>query len=324
MTGPSAHAERPGVALLLVLATLVLASSAIASAARLTMLSRAERKLGEQQRIANDLLNAADSPIMRWLNVYSHRVILPPEAPTPEAAVLDDRWIVEGTEWSLRITAWDQCGMMPGMGRASEWRDALPRDARALLQKIQNPHAADDDGSALTNLNALASDPTLDRRERESIVPRPSPSTPGPAFFGREATARYDDAGARRPIAATGPSLGALIASHNPPSLGAGEESSIPAINIHTAPMPLLKVAFRRAGRGGLEAVQRARASRRAATIPDLVEHHERADLKFVSASGVWSFRIDAGVGRARRSWWAVYARSGSQWQLVQRWVIPA
>ena len=41
-----------------------------------------------------------------------------------------------------------------------------------------------------------------------------------------------------------------------------------------------------------------------------------------VSMSTAWAFRIDCHAGGVRRSWWCVYADTGSNWERVQRLAI--
>ena len=119
------HPSRQGAALLIVLATLVLAVTASATVARIASTAKARRAIVERTAIADDLLVAAEVPILSWLAVESAAVVLPPEAATPEVEVLHDTWVIEDREYGLRITAWDQCGMVPvEVGRSGSYKSA--------------------------------------------------------------------------------------------------------------------------------------------------------------------------------------------------------
>lgn len=313
--------RRRGVALLLVLATLVLVSTAIASVARLASLGALQQEMQGDERLALDLLNAAEAPILRWLNLDSHRVILAQDTQTPEVPVLNDRFIVADTAWSLRVTAWDQCGMVPGLEHAERWRDALLGDLLALMRRVQ-PDAQQANSRTIEPLGKMASDARLSVTDRARLLPTPAHQAARPFEFGNSnaaAPARTD-----RPASISALlSIGARVATRVEALDARGDRAAWSTINVHTAPRAVLAAAFKQVGRRGLDAVLAARAAGRAVTLPNLGERHEGSGIEFVTASPVWSFRIDAEVGIASRSWWVVYARMDGHWQLVQRWAIP-
>jgi len=118
------------------------------------------------------------------------------------------------------------------------------------------------------------------------------------------------------------PAMGEVLATHNPPRPGRP-----PAANVNTAPIPLLEAVYAARGLGGLEAVLDARAAGRVASPGALKAPHDdpRTDDDIplpVAMSGAWAFRIDCVAGGLRRSWWCVYADTGSNWERVQRLAI--
>ncbi len=313
--------RRRGAALLLVLATLVLVSTAIASAARLSSLGVAQQRMLRDERLALDLLHAAEAPILRWLNVQAHRVVLAPDATSPEVSVLDDHFTAADTDWSLRVTAWDQCGMIPGLESIDAWRGSLPDDFFALARRVL-ANQQSDTPHTIAPLGMLASDARLSVADRLRILPRPAARASQPCLFGEaasEASGHADKIASKQPS----PYLGAHIATRVEALRRRDDGSSWASINVHTAPRGVLDASFKQVGRGGLDAVLAARVAGRPVVLPDLGERHEGSGIEFVTSSPVWSFRIDAGVGLATRSSWVVYARLDGQWQLVQRWVIP-
>lgn len=114
--------QERGVALLIVLGTLVAVSASALLIARNATLSHTEDTLRTRERLCSDALRAAESPIREWLQSISQRVVLPPDADEPRVEVFADRWgsrspdsgeYGEGISCAIRITAWDQCGMAP-------------------------------------------------------------------------------------------------------------------------------------------------------------------------------------------------------------------
>jgi len=271
---PRPPTSRPGAALLLVLAVLVLTVAALAPLAQLSALSMHDRGTRAAEAGADDLLRAAEAPLLRWLDDHALRATLPPDAAAPAVPVLRDRWTARA-ETALTITAFDQQGMVPlpliGIDRALTL--VLPDDLRALRS----------DRGAPAGLDALD-------------VPK-----------GR---ARFPLADAvESPTAA-----GALVATH------AGSPA---AINVNTAPMPLVEAALGSRGRGGLDAIRAARRAGRLFNPGSGDSKGEnpidgRAIVEITGVSRAWAFRIDVRVDAVRRSWWAVYAQTGSTWERRQ------
>ena len=277
----SRHARsRRGIALLLVLATLVFAVCAAAGLARVATVARLHSETARRGAAADTLLNAADAPILDWLHRHAGRIVLAPETASPRVLVLDDAMEFAGLPCRISIIAFDQCGMAP-----ASWHGAtLPGDILDQLRRT---------GDAFT------SNPGLDLLG--GTVARP-------AFPGSQATSIL--------------AVGELLATHNPPRPGRP-----PVVNVNTAPIALLRPVYAAWGLGGLEAVIDARAAGRAAS-PGVRSAPNEAPLGGdgaplpVAMSGVWAFRIDCAAGGVRRSWWCVYADTGSHWERVQRLAI--
>jgi len=119
-----------GIALLLVLATLVLAVTAAAGLARVATSARLHAESARASTAADTLLDAADVPILDWLHRHAGRAVLPPEANGPRFTVLDDAMEFDGQQCHITITAFDQCGMSP----ASWAGPALPADILDALE----------------------------------------------------------------------------------------------------------------------------------------------------------------------------------------------
>lgn len=116
--------------------------------------------------------------------------------------------------------------------------------------------------------------------------------------------------------------LGARIATHNPPpASGRQRGGPSPAINIHTAPEPLLRAAYEHLGVPGLDAVLRARrAGERLEGQTGRAA--DPGGLRLIGSSTAWGVRTDATVGGLRASVWSVYTLRAGTWVREQRLVI--
>lgn len=299
---------RRGVALMLVLATLLVVTVGAASIAALASTARQARSVERSTRVADDLLAALDAPLIVWLESVSSKVALAPDALIPGVLVLEESWQIDpvapaGTASdsgpiavAISVVAFDQCGMV-------HWRAA--RDGSVLRLALAEETLALVDGTPLPD-DVL---PGLDLAVT---------STPDSVF--PLASAVLDPGAAR---------LGALIATHG---------GSVPRINVNTTPRPLLEHAMRAAGRGGLESIMASRAIGTPATAPPAPRsalrrdrRDERSanrrtdavDVEIVASSDAWAFRIDIRTGEASRSWWAVYVFRSGEWRCAQRLAIP-
>lgn len=304
---------RRAAALLLVLATLIVAITAAATLARLASTAKTQRVAATRTIVADDLLRATHPPILAWLASKSSTVVLPPEATSPQVQVLHDVWIIDAIEHELRITAWDQCGMVPiSVARSgSPLRLALPAEVKRVLDQVTI--RSDQTPGLDLFLAARHTDGTI------GIFPKPTGSEP--LVFqrtgGKDSSPPVQSESIPPGTSASEPSavgLGAYLATHNPGR-----------INVNTAAMELVEAALRLAGRGGLEHIVAARTQGRLASLSALsptADPHSAAP-RIAARSNTWAFRIDLRVGMLRRSWWAVYRQSRSDWECVQRLAIP-
>lgn len=306
---------RRGAALLIVLAALILTVTASVSLARLASTTKMQRKLDRAAILADDLLRATEAPILTWLESESAQVVLPPEAESPRIGVLHDTWSNGNLAYELVITAWDQCGMVPiQLARSgSPLRVALPADVRRALDQVK---IKPDEPPGLDLFLARVISTNGDM----SVFPRSLQTQPlvfKDPFAPSAAPPSVDDDPSQvdPPAASTLPAVGAFVATH---SGGEGR------INVNTAPPDVVRHALRAAGRGGLELVLAARAEGRSIPLGDLSvsSSSSRAAPQIVGSSLAWSVRIDVQVGPLRRSWWAVYVKSRSTWECVQRLAI--
>ena len=284
-----------GAALLIVLATLVILATATTILASSASWIQSRAHIDRCSVFAHDFLSAAEAPIQEWLSNQSSKVVLPPDASQPAIEILNDRLDLNELTYELRITAWDQCGMVPfELARnGSPLRQAVPLDVLDLIDAVQ-----------ITTQDQFGLDQLIQTDSQLTDELSIYPSLQEPAYVA----------------------IGAMIATHDTDPL---------RINVNTATRWLLEHALRAANRGGLEQIIRSRSDGKAATVggevtrgrggvePELVP-------QLVSTSDRWSFRIEVSVGPVRKSWWAVYGpNAGStksvnqyKWKCVQRLVI--
>lgn len=276
---PRRPAPRRGIALLLVLATLVLSTSAVVALARAAADARLAATARHRAELADQVRDAAEAPIQGWLHRHAGRLVLPPDADAPRFLVLDDAFELGGEPARITISAFDQCGMPPTTARSAATDALLPAGLAGALDRL------------------------------------------GEAYAERPGLDLLAAAGAGRVFPTAGaviPSLGERAATHNPPRPGARA-----AVNINTAPLPLIESVYRARGLGGLDAVLESRAAGRVASpgalrAPRDDPPPETTPLP-VAMSTAWAFRVDCRVGGVLRSWWCVYADAGSNWERVQR-----
>lgn len=269
---------RRGVAMLIVLATAVL----LLTAASVIALSRATATLAartdERLYLAWAACEAAETPVLAWLQHESRSTVLPPESP-PMARILDDPLTIAGLPARITVVAWDQTGMLPAVDMA-----AIPAFA-SLLTRAER-RAARWIGTESSGLDLADA----------SIPIFPTPDLPT--------------------------ALGARVATHNPPPgpvRHRGGQS--PAINIHTAPEPLLRAAYEHLGLPGIEAVLQARRAGERVESQSL-RASDAAGLRLVGVSTAWGVRTDVTVDGLRASVWSVYTLRAGTWVREQRLAI--
>ncbi|MCH8825288.1 MAG: hypothetical protein IH984_17465 [Planctomycetes bacterium] len=300
--------SRRGAALLVVLAALILVMTSSVSLVNIASTNKIHRQLDQSAKQADDLLTASNDAILSWLSNEADQVVLPPDLLEPRVDVLHDAWTINDTNYELRITAWDQCGMVPiELAQAgSPMRLALSRNVIAAIDKLKIKR----------NQQRGLDQFTFEYSGGEKLRVYPLPSKSQPLGFidpldasdaeGGLSQLRYQDQ--YIPTA-----IGSVIATH-----------SNNTINLNTAPLKVIEQALRSAGRGGLEVVLAARNEGRAANLGELQvnQSSKPRTIRLANSSNAWSFRIDIRVDSLNRSWWAIYTKTKSTWECVQRLAI--
>ena len=295
--------------MIVVLVALVITTTAVTVAVRARIAWGLSASHDQRSRVAADLLDASRSPIEHWLAHDSARLVLPPDMDNPHSPVLHDRWKAGPNICELRITAWDQCGMIPlsALSRGHGLGRAVPAHALKAVRDL--PHS-------------WTEQPGLDQLQSDRVSVFPAPRATTPDLFGTADPAVRSFAYERGDDRA----LGAFLATHNPPTQVRHRRGPPPVwLNVNSAPASLLEEALRLSGIGGLDAVLAARADGVGAALNALVSIGEPADsapIRFVASSPSWAFRIDIRVGTLRRSWWEVWTSTSSHWEAVQRLAI--
>lgn len=129
--------RRRGIALLVVLASVMLMSSLILSAGALRTSARLDASTQLRLVESDDLLDSADTLIRTWLGRRSARATTPPGASTARVPVFDCRWSSDVARGSLLITAFDQAGMVPRSPVGQRSLDAaIPGDILRAVEGV--------------------------------------------------------------------------------------------------------------------------------------------------------------------------------------------
>ncbi|TVQ55025.1 MAG: hypothetical protein EA377_04210 [Phycisphaerales bacterium] len=323
---------RRGTAILLALAAMVLVLVIVTGLATRAAALQHERMLDRSTVLAHELVNAAEPLIQQWLTDIADSVVLSSEAGTPEIAIHHGVIATDTDVFELRITAWDQQGMLPvSIARSnSPLRLALPF---AVQDAVHDVTVRTEE---LTGL-----DQWLPRQTEEPsfpVFPAPSPAPHRPPQIYVAGGSSFDASSSPNALSSMAefspsldkPAIGAYVATH-PDQSTTGRDRSI-AINVNTAPMPLIESALREAGRGGSEVIRAARDEGIAVNLSQMPESsaervHDRPLPTFTGRSDFWAVRIDGRVNNIQQSWWRIYQRSESNesqpWKCVQSIAIP-
>lgn len=296
---------RRGAALLLVLGALVVSVSAALIAARAITRGKLATAAADADTLAGDLLVGCESPARAWLVNESARVALPAEADLPAVQVLHDTWEDAGRRIEVRITAWDQCGMVP----IQAVRFGHP------LAGVVSEAARD---AALALPAEWLDRPGLDQFPGAGSVFPELPATESTVFGSGE----QPSANSRSEYEGT--AIGAELATHSPGSGRARRGQTPVLLNVNTTPRRLLEEAMRLAGRGGVETILDKRGRGEPAAVGDVTTDgtQRESGVRFIASSPAWAFRIDVRAGMIQRSVWEVWAHESSDWEVVQRLAI--
>lgn len=280
-----------GVALLLVLAAVVLVSSAAVAAMRWRVIARASDLEGIDLEMCHALMIASEDIIETWLQEESRFVVLPSDAVHPGLVAFQAR----AGDWSLTITAWDTLGMAPAhhepllstaeslTGVAASWLSELPENGTLGWDNVWRMNSG-----SLEVFPSFEDKSSEDQTTLAAVIalPKKTSGVRGP----RSRSTRSQDRQVR--------------------------------INVQTAPMWLLEAAMESAGRGGLDAIMNARDRGERSPLPAADGSASDGSIRFVSSSDRWSFRVDARSGRIMQSYWMTYQSAGG-WELRERYVVP-
>lgn len=311
--------SRRGAALLLVLATLVLVTSACAILAASASTHRLHARLCEDALLSDDLERAAETAALEWLEQDAAKAVLGPDAEVSAIEILHDVWRLDGRISSVRITAWDQRGLAPAsIARSgSPLRLAIPIDVLNVIDST-----ALDRSNGVSGLDEWVGGAGSDPKRR--VFPK-LPVTSQPRLFGD--LFDWDDSWTN--VEEMPPAIGAVVSPHNRDPV---------SINVNTAPRELLEAALRAAGLGGIEQILAARQAGTRAVIGAGAQDpgQDASRVRLVDVSDLWGFRFDVTITResspyaagftstagVRRSWWLIYKRIGNRWECLQRLVI--
>ncbi len=285
--------SRRGIALLLVLSTLVLVVPALALlASRSTSLHRSSRQT-DLAAMIDGSMPTFEARIQTWLADEAAGIVLPIDAAAPSTDVDQLAWNEGSRRASVSITAFDLRGMLP----VATVRDT-PLGQRMLPERSAQIRDVPSEQAAALGLDGWSNRAVL---------------TGEPSWYP--------------PMAADerlGPQSGALIAFDL-------AELDLPAIlNVNTAPWPIVESVARASGLSGVERLAEARKNGESPSVPagaaiDRTGRQDSArEITLTSTSDAWAFRIDAASGPARRSWWLVYVQDQQGWRLSRRVPIDA
>lgn len=135
-----------GIALLLVLGTLVLVTGSLALITLAAAQSHRAASIATDERLVSDLLGAAEPVVQGWLKKASPSAVIHPDAQQPMVPILDLSWDERESHRpesrSLRIAAWDLMGMVPSststssplwLAASPEWRELPFSEVSTLL-----------------------------------------------------------------------------------------------------------------------------------------------------------------------------------------------
>ena len=292
MTRSADIPARRAVALLLVVAALAIVAVGAAALAAMASSARAASSLDRSEAIAGELLVAARAPIDRWLSRDAASTALPPDAAMPATGIVDESWQLDGVEMELRVTAFDQLGMVSWdhARGGSILRLVLPEDVVEAVSETPTEVPA--------GLDLVAA-----RSGRRVFPLAPALEPGGPPALGALVSTH-----ASSPARINVNTAPAELLEQAFRAAGRGGADAVLASRASGRPAPAPAAAS--APTAGSASGRRER--------PAAVTDAWRVEL--VGSSDAWAFRIDVRAGRLRRSWWEVH-RPGTEgrWECVQR-----
>ena len=293
---------RPAVALLLVLAALVISTTAALALTRHTATMRLNRASSDAREVARSVSRGTPHIVRSWLVNSAPTAVVSPNSKAPAVAVCDDR-IPTSRGWArVEITAFDQLGMIP-------WPIASQIDTESLAEAYLRtrgtvPSGLDD----VVHAEDMSVYPDqLGARKRTWFGEYPQGDSAEPAAHHR---------GSER-------SVGQRFATHALDEVDL-RSAQTPrwSLNVNTAPLTLIEAVL---ADSNIEATARIRDARREGELappPAGSLEFRGTNVRLVARSGRWAFRTDVTVDGVRDSRWTVYIRRGPVWVLEQNLVI--
>lgn len=105
--------SRRGIAMLITLMTMTVLLAGVAIVSRIRVTDRLISMHASDGITAMDLVRASESPISSWLQEEAGGAVIEPSQSSSMISVLDENFELEGQPVRIRITAWDQSGMIP-------------------------------------------------------------------------------------------------------------------------------------------------------------------------------------------------------------------
>lgn len=120
--------------MLIALAALVVVLTAAAIAARARATSALSDRTHHQLRLAWAICDAAETPVIEWLEEESRGTVLDPDTP-PMVRILEDTMAIRGHEVVVSVIAWDQTGMVPAidLSQSPAFRSLLSEQQRSAV-----------------------------------------------------------------------------------------------------------------------------------------------------------------------------------------------
>ncbi len=128
---------RRGVAMLIALMTMTVLIAGITIIARVQTTDRLIEMRADDTSYTQDIFRIADMPIRAWLEEQASSAVVDPTTSAPMIHVSDDEIVLGDQAVRIRITAWDQYGMIPR--NADELRINLGSDVDTAWQDARYP-----------------------------------------------------------------------------------------------------------------------------------------------------------------------------------------
>ncbi|MEM1185652.1 MAG: hypothetical protein AAGI53_11725 [Planctomycetota bacterium] len=288
--------SRRGVGLLLVLAVLVVSTTAALTMARQAATWRVSRSIDDDASLSRELILGAKPIILLWLTEASSSVIMSPEVHLPATLVSRDAFDTHLGTATVEITAFDQSAMTP-------WQLAADFDAPVTMPRV--------DTDVVPGLDLL-----VDRPD-SPVYPQGNASASFTPFGTARVTTPPDTP------QGDGPWLGATFATHAIDATNRRRTRRVSwTINVNTAPMWLLEQVLSDTDTNSIDVIRNARANGNSATPPVRSVDFKGTTVSLSARSDRWAIRTDVKLDGVGTSTWQIFVRRGQEWLQEQCLVI--